>query len=266
MSKKVTILLTACVNPNGMSFTALQDGTIRKQQYVDALYYYLEETSLPIVFVENTNTDFSDEFKQYIDSNRLEYITFDGNNSFDKIKGKGYGEALIMLYAFENSEFLKNSDYVYKITGRLKVTNVQKESQSLFLHIPHLYRSTLGDQKYATTGVFLCEPQTMQKILLRHKEEISEIDRGNNWIENIVYNALINDKDLNYTFIPFYKGKAMGVTGSSNKPYYNKPTFISLTDGLFEWYIFQRKRQKSIQSKLIYLLYRIVLLFRFFNR
>lgn len=54
--------MTACVDPQGMSNTILQDKDLRKQQYIEALDFYLTKTDLPIVFVENSNTDFSNLF------------------------------------------------------------------------------------------------------------------------------------------------------------------------------------------------------------
>lgn len=95
-SHRIVVLLTACVNPNGMSKTVLQDVELRRKQYVNALNFYLQETSLPICFVENTGFDMSCEFHSYIDSGRLEYLCFKGNN-YDKSLGKGYGEAVIIF-------------------------------------------------------------------------------------------------------------------------------------------------------------------------
>ena len=40
-SHRIVILLTACVNPNGMSKTVLQDVELRRKQYVNALNFYL---------------------------------------------------------------------------------------------------------------------------------------------------------------------------------------------------------------------------------
>ena len=59
---KHIILLTSCVNPNGMPFTALSDIDVRKQQYLDALWFYINNTSLPIVYVDNSNFDI-EQFK-----------------------------------------------------------------------------------------------------------------------------------------------------------------------------------------------------------
>lgn len=46
------LLLTACINPGGMSFTAINNAELRKKQYIDALTFYLQSTSFSIVFVE----------------------------------------------------------------------------------------------------------------------------------------------------------------------------------------------------------------------
>ena len=135
--KTTVILLTSCVNPNGMSKTALQDVGMRKQQYIEALRFYLQNTDLSIVFVENSGADFRDEFESFIDKGRLEYITFWGND-YDKKFGKGYGEAIIIRYALDNSEILKKADIVIKITGRLKIDNIGKIIRHRFFLSCHL--------------------------------------------------------------------------------------------------------------------------------
>ena len=134
MKRRYVILLTACVNPGGMPFTVLNDTSERLRQYREALDFYLRETAQPIVFCENTLCDFSEDYKEYIASGRLEYITFDGNN-FDKSKGKGYGEALIMEEAFRRSQLLGQCNFVVKITGRLIVRNISqliKDNRRMF--------------------------------------------------------------------------------------------------------------------------------------
>lgn len=90
----IVLLLTACVNPNGMSHTVLTDCSERQSQYEQALRWYLENTNFKIVLCENSQTDFSANFNSYINEDRLEFLCFDGNN-FDKELGKGYGEGII---------------------------------------------------------------------------------------------------------------------------------------------------------------------------
>ena len=81
------LLLTGCINPNGMLYTALSNTEERKTQYIEAINYYLSNTTYPIVFVENSGTDISHLFTDAIKSNRMEYLSFSGNNN--KERGKG---------------------------------------------------------------------------------------------------------------------------------------------------------------------------------
>ena len=119
----VAILMTACINPNGMGCTALQNPKIRKAQYLEAIDYYLNETKYDIVFCENTGTNIYDEIQSPEKHIRLEYLTFLGNE-YDKRKGKSYGEAVIIQYAIQNSRKLQNCEYIIKITGRVKILNL----------------------------------------------------------------------------------------------------------------------------------------------
>ena len=119
----MVILLTACINPNGMSFTKLQDATIRRSQYELALDFYLSKTNLKIVFVENTNTYIGTKYEKYVCEGRLEFITFSGN-SYQKSLGKGYGEALIIREAIKQSHIICQCNFIVKITGRLIVENI----------------------------------------------------------------------------------------------------------------------------------------------
>lgn len=119
------ILLTGCVNPQGMILTKLQDKDVRLKQYLYAINWYIKNTDLPIVFVENTNFNLNQYYTDIMNSDRFEYITFEGNN-YDKAKGKGYGEAIIMKYAFNHSTFIKENTYIIKITGRLVVQNISQ--------------------------------------------------------------------------------------------------------------------------------------------
>ena len=117
------ILLTACVNPNGMALTALQDTDERLRQYEGALNWYLDNTDLPILFVENTGYDISKRYLHQIEDGRLEVLSFNGN-IYPRELGKGYGEAKILEYALNHSTSLEKVDIVIKITGRLICCNV----------------------------------------------------------------------------------------------------------------------------------------------
>ena len=123
MNKRV-LLLTACVTPAGMAYTALQDPHERERQYLNALSWYIKNTSLRIVMCENTNYQLPQEFSAFIKNGRLEYLTFNGNNSFDKSRGKGVGESLIIQHAIKYSKFIADADVIMKMTGRQILKNI----------------------------------------------------------------------------------------------------------------------------------------------
>ena len=83
---KPVILLTACINPNGMANTALQDAEVRKTQYLDAIDFYLKATKCNIVLCENTGTDLFDEVSSPEKYTRLESLVFCGND-YNKSRG-----------------------------------------------------------------------------------------------------------------------------------------------------------------------------------
>lgn len=233
MNNNIVIVLTACVNPNGMSYTVLQDSNVRRLQYIKSLHFYLNKTLLPIVFVENSNEDLSKDFKKWIDEGRLECITFDGNSHFDKIRGKGYGEAIMLLYAMEHSVILQRCRYLIKITGRLQVTNINKIVASSCLFLDNVWRSNI-EKNSVTTTVFIVSPKMLKLLLERHKEEITEEQRGSFWIENVLARALVSEVDMKLTLIPFtYPPIFDALSGTSQSKYIIKEKGINTTDNLF---------------------------------
>lgn len=251
----VVIVLTACVNPNGMSYTVLQDTTERKRQYVESLNYYLQTTLLPIVFIENSNTDFSNEFQSWIDSGRLEYITFDGNTGFDKIKGKGYGEALMLLYAIEHSSMLRQSKHLLKITGRLQVQNINHIATSWVLKFNNIWRSNIQDSGFSTT-VFISNIKSLKYVLKKHKEEITEEDRGHNWIENVLYRAFLSDDGVTDRIVPFRESPQFeAYSGTSNSKYRIENVAINTTDNLYRASLLEKKRGFVLRSFVLKVLF-----------
>lgn len=212
------ILMTATVSPNGMSLTKLQDAETRKAQYLHAIEHYLEHTKCKIVFCENTGTDIYDEIKSLEKFERLEYLTF--NQNYRKDLGKGYGEALIIKYALNNSEFLKHAEYVIKITGRVIIENVDE-----LLNLTPTSRNILAVEYssiiFAVSVCFMAPKYTLLKcatdqIRICEKNNIDEL------IEKTLSDTFINSSDLRITeFFP----QINGISGTSGYPYINEPIF-----------------------------------------
>lgn len=216
--KKYTLLLTACINPKNMIYTSVIDVSVRTAQYIEALNFYLKKTNFPIVFVENTRSDISDSFKEYQGNGRLEYLTFNGNN-FDRNKGKGYGEAEILEYAICHSVFLQKTDFIVKVTGRLKVLNVMTLLQ---IHKYFLFCSDIQcvlnlKDSFADSRLFIATVDFLQNNFLEKKEMIN--DKKGVYLEHVLFNSIYYQNK--YVFYPFFLRPIIsGISGTSGKPYW----------------------------------------------
>ncbi|MCI9843863.1 hypothetical protein [Flavobacterium pectinovorum] len=242
-SKNVIILLTACVNPKGMSFTKLQDADERIKQYSNALKFYLEETDFNIVIVENTLYEKGFD----VDDKRVEYLTFDGNN-YDKSLGKGYGEALIIEHALEKSTFLKNADYIIKITGRLQIKNIVKIIKSLKLNSSRLenivFSNITWNMKFCYSNFFISNRFFLNRFL-DSKKNIN--DSKTIFFENILMNSIIDwKKDNNNFSVLKFPIIIEGFSGSTGESYSNKLTssFLFVTQYFKSFYFNSVKQWK----------------------
>ena len=197
------LLLTACINPDGMPFTCLADVGVRKKQYIEALNFYLKNTTRKIVFVENSGTDISSSFKDF--QHRIEFLGFDGNLCFDKRKGKGYGEALILEYAMAKSEFITDDVLIFKLTGRLQLININR-----LIH----YMDKLSPSKNFVCVVppqnnsvdsrcFVCNKYYLENIFLKDKFHID--DSVGYYFEHLLFDSLRQNKGkIRIHKIPFF--------------------------------------------------------------
>ena len=205
------ILLTGCINPNGMPFTMLTDTSERQRQYVDAIHYYINHTDCKIVFCENSNTDISSLFDN--DQSRLEILTFLGNQ--DKQRGKGYGESQIIEYALHHSSFINEDSVIIKITGRLLVNNIRQIIDSLKYKNDFVTCLFHSDLKFADSRIF-CGTTSFYKEFLRYKERMNDFEGI--FFEHILASTVL---ESSYRFIPFTEEPLIsGISGSTGKQYH----------------------------------------------
>ncbi len=221
MDGEIVILLTACINPNGMSFTKLQDSKIRRLQYEQALDFYLKKTNLKIVFVENTDTYIGDKYDCYIHQGRLEFITFMGND-YSRELGKGYGEAIILKYAVEHSILLGKAESIVKITGRLCVLNIC-QLVNLFC-----VKNTVYANHWNYNGKFWCNSQFFiaPVSFLRNYFllDISKLnDSKGDYFECLLYNKIQEWKRKTGKYHEFYLPiNIIGMSGTTGKVFKKK--------------------------------------------
>lgn len=140
--KNIPILLTATVNPQGMK-GANFDVSERIEMYMDALRFYAEK-GLKVVFAENSGwltqegnlTQISPSTQILNEGNicgyqelgirgNIEFVNVSGPE-YDQSRGKGYNETILLHKAVNASKFVQEAGCFFKITGRLKVLNIDK--------------------------------------------------------------------------------------------------------------------------------------------
>lgn len=232
------LLLTGCINPNGMTMTALSNQEERKRQYVEAIHFYLSNTSYPIVFSENSGTDISHLFKKEIKSGRLEYLSFSGNQN--KEKGKGYGECEIIQYALNNSKiihFVKDKR-IAKITGRLIIRNINSivRGHSILFPQKTVFCAINSNLSFPDSR-FIIAPECFYQTFLKSKEAIN--DTQGYFFEHALCDTIKKEKQFPYS--PFLlMPQIEGMSGSSGEIYQKERITISFAIKYFKYTYSQR--------------------------
>ncbi len=128
IEQDLALLLTASIDIKGMpkAYPSLPEQ--RQKDYCNSLKFYVENHPQirNIIFVENSGWSL-DTMKEAARNNphkkNLEFISLNCND-FPRTFGKGYGESLLMEKGIEQSQLIKNVNYIAKITGRIYLLNI----------------------------------------------------------------------------------------------------------------------------------------------
>lgn len=234
------LLLTGCINPNGMTMTALSDQEERKRQYVEAIHFYLSNTCYPIVFSENSGTDISQLFQKEIQSGRLEYLSFEGNQN--KEKGKGYGECEIIQYTLDNSKIIHyaKDKRIAKITGRLVIRNIMSIVRVHSLLFPqNTVFCAINSNLSFPDSRFIIAPESFYNTFLKSKEIIDDL-RGY-YFEHALCDIIRKEKQFPYS--PFLlMPQIEGMSGSSGEIYKKEIISFSFAIKYLKYTYSQRRR------------------------
>ena len=180
--------MTATITPSAkMPHLTRANPEIRLQDYYQALKFYLEIPSHyidRIVFLENSDTDL-DRFRQLASNypnKQVEFISVSSNYAVER--GKGYGEFRMLDQGLEQCSSIAPDDVFWKVTGRLKVSNLQQ----LIETSPKNY-------------LLYCD--------MRNVPIIGEKLGGNQWMELRVFSCTLSAYDR------FLRGEYHKVTDSS---------------------------------------------------
>lgn len=205
------IFLTGCISPNQMTHTVIIDPNFRKEEYLRSIDFYLENTTSRVLFVENSGTDLSDEINQRVNySDRLQIITYDQPH-FDRNLGKGFGEMCILDYAKNNSSFFNESDFIFKITGRYIIKNINSLLHKVNRVECDIYADFLSGLTYIDSRFWGAKRSFYEDYLL--KSNIKVNDGAGVFFEHIlarnIHKAIINGYNFSpYLGFPNYSGQS----------------------------------------------------------
>lgn len=216
----VVLVLTATVTPN-VRGGVVCDNKIRLKMYLDAIEWYISNTSYKIVVAENSGAQIGNLFCERQLENRLEFIEWSEQPDVPDW-GKSYKEMKILEKVWQQSRFVRLMDaIIVKITGRLKVLNITR-MVNLVLMCRTLRRDS-GDfvscfehpsEPMADSRVFFCSYNFM-RYLTAHKEMVD----NEQWdIEHILsYLVWHLPKGATFYYMPY--ARLSGVCGGSGRVY-----------------------------------------------
>jgi hypothetical protein len=124
---ELPLLMTASVDPKGMSGLSVADVAVRRRQYLATFEHYLRLPSVhTVVFAENSGCDLSDfsRMAACFPDKIIELLSC-SLNDYPRHLGKSYGELRLMDYAVEHSKYLQKSAGFIKVTGRFRFLNLE---------------------------------------------------------------------------------------------------------------------------------------------
>jgi hypothetical protein len=227
MINEVCLLMTGTITPDSdLKEQTITDPDIRKQQYLDAILFYIKETSIKrIVFCDNSNASEPEGLRllavKY--NKQFEWISFAAEKKYID-KGKGFGEGKILEYALRNSRLLKRSNVIVKATGRLQIKNLNKILRVIgdknyfnMYRLDKVYQNDVGKQYkyYVDTRFFIINKKDFQDFLLNEYKNIDGSIR--NIIEVCYADKILKDK-MPYNLFPVCI-EYYGVAGGSRDIY-----------------------------------------------
>ena len=242
---KLAILLTGTIRPfvkNG-SFSVDE----RMKMYTSTLQYYADTIGkqYPIVFVENSDVSLSFWSKLFENKLDLEVLQFCSKKSFasegfDKEKGKGYNEFLMIKKGVQASEKLKNCTHFLKITGRYSMLNIRKiikeiedraDDKLFFADIKDtkiyqlIGRKNTDSGRWADSRYFVAEIAFYKNQMLDFYQQMDDI-KGRN-AESCLFDLYEANKD-NERFLFRYRNQVQfdgqcGLVTSHYHERYNSP-------------------------------------------
>jgi len=209
------ICMTACIQPNTVMVSALNVDE-RLADYKKCIRFYLDQTDLPIYFLENSDYDLDSDkdFQEFQNLQRFTVLRFSPHPNTKK--GKGFQE-FYTLDRFVKDHLHSNS--FIKVTGRYIVKNIAELIANLKAPINiDLHKK----MKVAITGFFAMEKNFYLQYFYGKYADAD--DQAGRFIEHVVYDQIITadlkSKTALLPFNPQYRGVSGSYGGSLQRNKY----------------------------------------------
>ena len=238
-SNDYALIITGCISPKNTVFSlGLKDASERLSQYIESINYYIKKTTIQnIVFCENS--DYQYNYQSLINEakNRgknIEVIKYLGNSDAVLEHGKGYGEGEILEYALSHSKLLKKYKYIYKVTGRIIVKNIDEIIEKETINDIYLNKN-LYSYKTIDTRFWGMPKGLYEDLFLEQYHKVN--DQKLRFIEHVFYETITNTvlKYKQHPFFPLLEGKSgtKNIAYKENRPIYTKWFTFTASKGLF---------------------------------
>ncbi|PZV79123.1 hypothetical protein CLV31_11583 [Algoriphagus aquaeductus] len=158
------LLLTATIFPKHVNLlNGRNDPIERENDYFGAVSFYLSQ-GFTVVFVDNSNT-----FSKKILSLKTKFDKFE-YHSFESVAshlGKSPGEVEIIKYACENSTFIKEVDYIVKVTGRYIIRNLLNLLSKTNYIEADIYINPTRNLKWADSRLMIMKKKYYENYFLK---------------------------------------------------------------------------------------------------
>jgi len=219
-SRKVSVLLTATIDCKGVAFVKRSNPMVRENDYVQSVAKWMDSTTYPIVFCENSGYAIGNVEKvmRKCTDRETECLQFEGND-FPGELGKGFGELRIIEHAVQHSNLIMDSDYVVKVSGRYFIRNIEAVMSALSCSDSVYVMADLGlNLTWANSQVFVFQPSFIADYLSPFRDSMN--DSKGFYFEHALARAILRAVSDGHEWMPLpSRPIIVGYSGTDDSPY-----------------------------------------------
>lgn len=218
-----TLILTACIKPVDIPFLERKSETERLEDYKKTFIKWCENKLInKIIFIDNSGYDlsfFNDKSKSF-ENKKIEILSTNLNNTFDKKLGKGYGEYLCLKEIQNQSHLFRESDYFIKVTGRYYIKNYANFFNEFIKKRSDIFVCMKDNLTYADSHVFAGTKHFFSNYLISSISKIN--DTKGIFMEHQLSKSVLLGvcDDLKFDHFTIYPDVS-GIIGTNNKKFKN---------------------------------------------